>query len=645
MISLASLTMHYGSKMLFEDASLSFNPGKRYGLVGANGVGKTTLLRLITAEETPSRGVVAVPRDVQLGVLRQDHFRFEQDRILDVVLQGKPVLWSALQEKTALLDSGKHDAETGHRLAELEIVIAEQDGYVAEATTEELLSGLGILERYHREPMRVLSGGFKLRVLMAQLLFQAPDVLLLDEPTNHLDIVSIRWLEAFLRDQFSGTLIFISHDRRFLNAVATHIVDIDYQEIRAYTGNYEHFLAAKALAEEQKGKEIESMERRVAEMQSFVDRFRYKATKARQAQSRVKQIEKMEIPEIRRSSRLAPKLQFQQERPSGRMALKVKGLSKQFNQVPVLQDISFQVERGEKVALIGPNGIGKSTLLKIALEQLAPDSGEYEWGYEASISYFAQDHHEQLRGSVSAYDWLYQFASHETISFIRGLLGRVLLSGDEGLKQVGALSGGEAARLLFAKIMLENRNVLVLDEPTNHLDLEGVEALAEALNAYPGTVIVVSHDRYFVAEVATHILELTPEGARDYPGTYQEYLNQFGDDHLSAESGKKPQGRQPAPTARKLSHEQRKSLKRDIARISKETERLETRISHAERELGQLNELFSSDRFYTENPSDEIERLQRKHQQLEQELSKSLGSWESSSEHLETLRGQLNNAA
>ena len=645
MISLAGLTMHYGSKMLFEDSSLSFNSGKRYGLVGANGVGKTTLLRLITGEETPSRGVISIPRDVQLGVLRQDHFRFEQNRILDVVLQGKPALWAALQEKTTLLDSGKHDAETGHRLAELEIVIAEQDGYVAEANAEELLSGLGILERYHREPMQMLSGGFKLRVLMAQLLFQAPDVLLLDEPTNHLDIVSIRWLESFLRDQFSGTLIFISHDRRFLNAVATQIVDIDYQEIRAYTGNCEHFLAAKALAEEQKGKEIESLERRVAEMQSFVDRFRYKATKARQAQSRVKQIEKLEIPEIRRSSRIAPKLQFQQERPSGRLVLKVKGLNKQFNQTPVLQDISFQVERGEKVALIGPNGIGKSTLLKIALEQLVPDSGAYEWGYEVSISYFAQDHHEQLQGSVSAYDWLYQFASHETVSFIRGLLGRVLLSGDEALKQVGALSGGEAARLLFAKIMLENRNVLVLDEPTNHLDLEGVEVLADALNAYPGTVIVVSHDRYFVAEIATHILELTPEGARDYPGNYQEYLNHFGDDHLSANSGT-PRSRKPTlQTASKLSHEQRKDLKRNLAKLAKETERLETRISHAERELVQLNQLFSSDGFYVEHPSAEIERLQHKHQQLEQELSKSLASWETSSKQLETLRTQLDNAA
>jgi ABC-type multidrug transport system ATPase subunit len=380
-------------------------------------------------------------------------------------------------------------------------------------------------------------------------------------------------------------------------------------------------------------------------MQSFVDRFRYKATKARQAQSRVKQIEKLEIPEIRRSSRIAPKLQFRQERPSGRLVLKVEGLNKQFNQTPVLQDISFQVERGEKVALIGPNGIGKSTLLKIALEQLVPDSGAYEWGYEANISYFAQDHHEQLRGSVSAYDWLYQFASHETVSFIRGLLGRVLLSGDEGLKPVSALSGGEAARLLFAKIMLENRNVLVLDEPTNHLDLEGVEVLADALNAYPGTVIVVSHDRYFIAEIATHILELTPEGARDYPGTYQEYLNHFGDDHLSTESGKLRNRKQTAQTTSKHSHEQRKDLKRNHAKLPTETERLETRISHAERKLAELNQLFSSGGFYTENPSAEIEQLQRKHQQLEQELSKSLDSWETSSKQLETLRTQLNNAA
>ncbi|MGA1598278.1 MAG: ABC-F family ATP-binding cassette domain-containing protein [bacterium] len=641
MIAFASLTMNYGQKVLFEEASLNFDPGKRYGLVGANGVGKTTLLRLLSGEETPTSGVVSVPRDVRLGVLRQDHFHYEEESVLNVVLRGRPELWEALQEKEELLHTGKQDAETGHRLAELEGVIAEQDGYTAEPFASELLAGLGIGNAYHTGPMRALSGGFKLRVLLAQLLFRLPDVLMLDEPTNHLDIISIKWLENFLREQFQGTLIFISHDRQFLNAVATHIVDIDYQELRLYTGNYEQFLEAKLLNEEQKRKLIESQERKVAEMQAFVDRFRYKATKARQAQSRVKQMEKMEIPEIKRSSRIAPQLRFEQTRPSGKLVLRAKNLSKSFGDVSVLENVSLEIERGEKIALIGPNGIGKSTLLKLLLEKTAADAGQWEWGHEVSISYFAQDHHEQLQGAISAYEWLYQFAPQESVSFIRGMLGRVLLSGDEALKQAKSLSGGESARLLFARIMMEKRNVLVLDEPTNHLDLEGVEALADALERYPGTVLVVSHDRHFVRRIATHVLELTPEGARNFKGNYDEYLERFGDDYLSRDQGLSRTRESARSSTKPTSQADRRELRKQLTRMERELEKLEMRIADTEQEIEKLNTRFSETDFYQKTPGAKVRELEKYKSRLGKKLADDLQHWETASEKVEEARNLM----
>ncbi len=637
MISLAGLTMNYGQKVLFEDVSLSFDPGKRYGLVGANGVGKTTLLRILSNEETPTAGVVSVPRQAQVGVLKQDHFQYEKESVLNVVLRGRQELWDAMHEKEHLLESGQQDAETGHRLAELEGIIAEQDGYVAESFAAELLAGLGIGNAYHPGPMSALSGGFKLRVLLAQLLFRRPDVLMLDEPTNHLDIVSIKWLEAFLRDQFNGTLIFISHDRQFLNSVATHIVDIDYQELRLYPGNYEQFLDAKALNEEQKKKLIESQERKVAEMQAFVDRFRYKATKARQAQSRAKMIDKMEIPEIKRSSRIAPQLRFEQTRPSGKVVLQAEGLSKSYGPVSVLENISLEIERGERVALIGPNGIGKSTLLKLLLEQIPADAGNWEWGHEVSISYFAQDHHEQLQGKTSAYEWLYQYAPQETVSFIRGLLGRVLLSGDEAMKQVKSLSGGESARLLFARMMLEKRNVLVLDEPTNHLDLEGVDALAEAVAQYPGTVLVVSHDRHFVRHIATHILELTPEGARNFKGSYDEFLERFGDDYLSRDQALS-QTRDSAPAKSGPSGAERREARKQLTRLERDAEKLERKIAEKEQEIESIDARFGAEDFYQNTPPEKVRELEKYKQRLTNRLNDDLKQWENVAEQLEKVK-------
>ena len=644
MISIADLTMNYGKKTLFEKSSITFDPGKSYGLVGANGSGKSTLLRLIAGEEKPSSGTISIPHDLKLGILRQDHFQFESTRVIDVVLLGRPNLCEALGEKEKIIESKNLDSETGHRLAQLEETIAEEDGYVAEPFAAELLSGLGIVVEYHNGPMNVLSGGFKLRVLLAQLLFQHPDVLLLDEPTNHLDIVSIRWLENYLCTKYDGTLIFISHDRNFLNSVAAHIVDIDYEELRLYTGNYEQFLEAKALAEIQKLKEIESYERKTTEMQAFVDRFRAKATKARQAQSRVKQLDKMEVPEVKRSSRISPDLRFEQSRPSGRTVLIVKNVSKKFADTEVLKNISFEIQRGEKVAIIGPNGIGKSTLLKIILDQLSADVGNHKWGYETQISYFAQDHHEQLSGKISAYDWLYATASHEPIGAIRGLLGRVLLSGDEALKPVFALSGGESARLLFARIMLEKRNVLILDEPTNHMDLEGVAALGDALKAFEGTVLVVSHYRHFVSKVATHILELAPDGVRDFSGSYQEYLDKFGDDYLCRDlpiSTTRRQTKVKNSPPQELSYDERKKLLREISRLKKQSTRFETLVEETEQKIFAIEAKFGVEDFYRHTTPEEVQKLQIEKRELSDELSGHLREWETSSQDLEIAQARF----
>ena len=643
MISIADLAMNYGKKTLFEKSSVTFNPGKSYGLVGANGSGKSTLLRLISGEEKPNSGTISVPRDIKLGVLRQDHFKYESIKVIDVVLLGKLALFEALREKEKILKSKMLDSKSGHRLGQLEEIIAEADGYVAKPYAAELLSGLGIGVELHTGPMSVLSGGFKLRVLLAQLLFQKPDVLLLDEPTNHLDIISIRWLENYLCSQFDGTLIFISHDRNFLNVVASHIVDIDYEELRLYTGNYEQFLEAKALAETQKLKEIESFERKTSEMQAFVDRFRAKATKARQAQSRVKQIEKLEVPEVKRSSRISPNLRFQQFRSSGRIVLKVNNLSKKFGDTEVLKNIYFEIQRGEKVAIIGPNGIGKSTLLKIILAQVSADKGSFEWGYETHTSYFAQDHHEHLRGNISAFDWLYETAPHEPIGAIRGLLGRVLLSGDEALKQVSALSGGESARLLFARIMLERKNVLILDEPTNHMDLEGVAALGDALRAYDGTVLVVSHYRHFVSKVATHILELTPSGVRDFSGSYQEYLEKFGDDYLCRDQPlfKSQLGKKLISSTKELSYEGRRKIQGEISKLKKQTKRFEKLIEDAEKKISEIEEKFGIENFYQQASPEEIKNLQIEKQKLSDQLSSHLSEWEASSNKLEIARARF----
>lgn len=534
MISLSNLSKHYGDQTLFEGVSLQLNRGERYGVVGANGCGKSTLLRILTGDESASDGELSIPKRAVLGVLKQDHFEYENTRILDVVMMGNAPLWAAMAEKEKILAAAE-DHFDGDRYAELEDIIIQSDGYGLESRAGEILEGLGIATAVHDQTLSTLSGGFKLRVLLAQVLAADPDALLLDEPTNHLDILSIRWLEQFLQT-YKGVALLISHDHHFLDTVATTIVDVDYNTIKAYPGNYAQFTRAKAEERARREAEIEKREAEIADHKAFVERFRAKASKARQAQSKLKAIDRIEIESLPESSRRYPRFRFQQRRPSGRQVIELQNVTKSYGDNTVLDGIDLTVQRGERVAIIGPNGIGKSTLLKLMVGDLSADQGELTWGYEAHPGYVAQDHNEQIgvhRQTLE--DWLAPFCPSQGIGFIKGHLAAVLFSGDESKKKLEALSGGEAARLLFARQAIEQPNVLVLDEPTNHLDLEAIEALVNAIKAYDGTLIFVSHDRWFVNELATRVVEITPEGVRDFNGSYDEYLARAGEDHLNAQ--------------------------------------------------------------------------------------------------------------
>lgn len=531
MIQIHQLHMAYGQKLLFFDVNLILNDKRHYALVGANGAGKSTFFKLITGEEEALEGSVSIPKEATVGWLKQDQFRYEDSLITDIVLQGKPKLWKALQEKEKLLQLAEHEwnDEIAHQLSHCEEMIAAQDGYSALALAEKLLTGLGIQPEYHQKPLNRLSGGFKLRVLFAQALFEEPDILLLDEPTNHLDIISIRWLEKYLKNEFQGLVLFISHDVEFINRLADNILDIDYGEIRQYSGNYAKFLSEKKTIEEQKLQEQKSIENKMADLQKFIDRFRA-GTRSIQAQSRIKRLEKMELPDIKKSSRVSPHFHFHPKRHSGKLALRVKTLSKTFNDKKLFSHITFDVSRGEKIAIIGENGVGKSTLVKILLNLIEPTEGSVEWGYETHISYFSQDHHDLLNTHMTVFNWLKDMASFTTEQNVRKALGQVLFTKDEVEKDILAISGGEAARLLLAKMALEMGNVLVLDEPTNHLDIEATEALVKAINHFNGTVIFVSHDRNFIQKIATRILFI-PQDKKliDFRGHYEAFEEKYAD--------------------------------------------------------------------------------------------------------------------
>ncbi len=645
MLTLADVSMRFGAQVLFDRVTWQLHPGGHYGLVGANGTGKSTLLKLMAGQIAPESGSISRPNALRLGNLPQDQTRFDSVTLLDTVLMGKPLLWDALHEKEQLLAHGVHsgtDDAAGHRLADLEAAIADNGGYAAEATAAALLTGLGLTEERHRRPMGELSGGYRLRVLLAQTLFLEPELLLLDEPTNHLDLPSIRWLEGYLR-AFPGTFVLVSHDRHFLNAICTDIADIDYQELRLYPGDYEAFAAAKALAQAQKETEIARLEEKIADTQKFIDRFRAKASKARQAQSRKKQVERIELPEIRRSSRRWPSFQFTPRRPSGREVLTLAGIGKAFQGRAVLGGVNVTVERGEKVAVIGPNGVGKSTLLKIVAGVLPPDAGSLKLGYEVHLGYFAQDHQDQLTGTGTAYDWLMGGSPTEEISAVRGTLGRVLFSGDDALKRLNSLSGGESARLLLAALMLRRDNLLVLDEPTNHLDLEGREALMQALQDYAGTLIVVSHDRHFVSAVATRILALGPGTVEDFVGRYEGYLAKQGADWLDAST--KPTRLVPGATTQRVApsisaqaFQDRKERRREETRLRKAVERLEARVARLEAALAETDRRFAAPDYFQTTPWPQVQQEQEARREQEADLQAAVAEWEAAAQALESLQ-------
>nr|UXE44475.1 putative ABC transporter ATP-binding protein YbiT [uncultured bacterium] len=635
MIRTAQLAKSYGDRTLFEDVSLQLNAGSRYGLVGANGSGKTTFLEILAGDEQASEGSFSIPASARVGVLRQDRFLDDDAIILDLAMMGDAPVWRMLQERRSIVDHGAGDAT---RLADLEDALRIAGGYTLEARATEVLAGLGIPHASHRRPLSTLSGGFKLRVLLGQVLLGGPDVLLLDEPTNHLDILSIRWLEKFLA-AYRGAAVVISHDQRFLDNVATHILDIDYETITAYPGNYAAFVVEKAAARARVEADIERAEKEIAHKRAFVERFRYKATKAKQAQSRLKQIEKIEVAELDATSRRAPLFRFVQERPSGRDVLEVASVSKAYGALPVLRDVSLSVRRGEKIGIIGPNGLGKSTLLKIVMDRLDADAGTVRFGHEVRAGYFAQDHHELLPDeAMTPLDYLWQIVPTEGTASVRGQLGRLLFSGTDVEKRIGSLSGGEAARLIFARIIAERPNLLVLDEPTNHLDLEAIGALVEGLQAFEGTVLFVSHDRWFVSRLATRIVEVTPTGLRDFPGTYAEYLQRCGDDHLDADAvvleakttakaREREQGRS-SDGGSGVSWEEQKRRRNRLDALPARRDKVLAAIESAEARRKAIEEQYAEPGFFARAGKDEVDQLGREDAELKARIDAWMVEWE-----------------
>ncbi|SCZ63232.1 ABC-F family ATPase [Thiohalomonas denitrificans] len=524
MLTTANITIQFGAKPLFENISVKFGDGNRYGLIGANGCGKSTLMKILGGDLEPTSGNVSLDTNERLGKLRQDQFGFEEHSVLDAVIMGHEELWQVKHERDRIYSLPEMSEADGMKVADLEVQFAEYDGYTAEARAGELLLGVGIPVEQHAGPMSAIAPGWKLRVLLAQALFSDPDILLLDEPTNNLDINTIRWLEDMLNAR-NSTMIIISHDRHFLNSVCTHMADLDYGELRVYPGNYDEYMTAATQAREQLYADNAKKKAQIAELQTFVSRFSANASKAKQATSRARQIEKIKLDDIKPSSRQNPFIRFQQEKKLHRNALEVEGLGKGFDGQPLFSDLNMLVEVGERIAVIGPNGIGKTTLLRCLVGDLESDTGRVKSSENASIGYFAQDHAADFSNDMPLFDWISLWGQEgDDEQVFRGTLGRLLFSQDEIKKSVKVISGGEQGRMLFGKLMLQRPNVMVMDEPTNHLDMESIESLNLALENYEGTLIFVSHDREFVSSLATRIIELTPDGVIDFSGTYEEYL-------------------------------------------------------------------------------------------------------------------------
>ncbi len=527
----SNVTMQFGSKPLFENISVKFGGGNRYGLIGANGSGKSTFMKILGGDLEPTLGNVSLDPNERIGKLRQDQFAFETFTVLDTVIMGHGELWEVKQERDRIYGLAEMSEEDGYKVADLEVQYGEMDGYSAESRAGELLLGVGIPVEQHYGLMSEVAPGWKLRVLLAQALFSNPDILLLDEPTNNLDIDTIRWLEQTLNER-NSTMIIISHDRHFLNMVCTHMADLDYGELRVYAGNYDEYMTAATQARERLLADNAKKKAQIADLQSFVSRFSANASKSRQATSRARQIDNIKLDEVTASSRQNPFIRFEQDKKLFRNALAVEELTKGFDNGPLFKNFNLLLEVGEKIAILGANGVGKSTMLKTLVGELTPDHGTVKWSENAQIGYYAQDHAEDFDNDLTVFDWMSQWKSEgDDEQVVRSFLGRLLFSQDDIKKPAKVLSGGEKGRMLFGKLMMQKPNILVMDEPTNHLDMESIESLNMALEMYQGTLIFVSHDREFVSSLATRVIEITPERVVDFSGNYEDYLRSKGIDN------------------------------------------------------------------------------------------------------------------
>ncbi|MBQ9886623.1 MAG: ATP-binding cassette domain-containing protein [Lachnospiraceae bacterium] len=523
MISANNVTLRFGKKALFEDVNIKFTEGNCYGLIGANGAGKSTFLKILTGEIEPSKGDVTITPGQRLSFLKQDHFQYDECTVIDTVMMGNPRLFEIMKEKDAIYMKEDFSEEDGIKAAELEGEFANMNGWEAESDAATLLNGLGIEPDLHYSLMKDLDGNAKVKVLLAQALFGNPDILLLDEPTNHLDLDAIAWLEEFLIN-FENTVIVVSHDRYFLNKVCTHTADIDYAKIQLYAGNYDFWYESSQLMIKQMKEANKKKEEKIKELQEFIQRFSANASKSKQATSRKKALEKIQLDEIKPSSRKYPYIDFRPEREIGNEVLTVEGLSKTIDGVKVLDNISFILGRNDKVAFVGSNELAKTTLFKILAGEMEPDEGTYKWGVTTTQAYFEKDNTAEFASDMQIVDWLTQFSPVKDVTYVRGFLGRMLFAGDDGIKKLNVLSGGERVRCQLSMMMIQATNVLIFDEPTNHLDMESITALNNALIKYPGVILFTCHDHQFVQTTANRIMEFTPNGFIDKITTYDEYL-------------------------------------------------------------------------------------------------------------------------
>ena len=523
MITASNISLSYGTQVLFKDVNLKFTPGNCYGIIGANGAGKSTFLKILSGEIEPDSGEIVITPGERLATLKQDHFKYNDYRVIDTVIMGFKHLYDVMQERDAIYSKDDFSEEDGLRAAELEGEFSELGGWEAEATAAQMLDGLGIPVALHEKKMNEIEDNLKVRVLLAQALFGNPDILLLDEPTNHLDLESIHWLEDYLED-FNNTVIVVSHDRHFLNTVCTHICDIDYGRIQLYVGNYDFWYMSSQLAAKQMKDEKKRREEKIAELKEFIQRFSSNVAKAKQATSRKKLIDKLTIDDIKPSSRRFPYVAFKPNREIGKNVLEIKNLSKTIEGEKVIDNLSITINPGDKVAFVGPNHYAKTVLFQIINSKMEPDEGSYTWGVTTSLSYFPKDNSKMFGPGINMTEYLQQFSKEDDDNYVRSFLGRMLFTGDEALKDCGVLSGGERVRVVLAKMMLEGNNCLIFDEPTSHLDLESIQALNNGLIDFKGVLLFNSHDHQFVDSLANRIIEFTPKGIIDKMERFDDYL-------------------------------------------------------------------------------------------------------------------------